>query len=286
MPKKETSFNRKRYFWKNILYMIVTAFILLFLAFKAMDFYTHHGESVVVPEVKGMSLEQAYKVFKDKGLDCVVTDSSYVKTMPAGCVLDISPAVGQRVKEGRMIYITINTINVPLRPVPDVADNSSVRQAEAVMLASGFKLTENEMMPGDKDWVYGVKYNGRTLAIGAQVPAGSKLTLLVGDGTEANLGVDSISVDQSDGTTEDVSVEDGNVLPESHPKYTEPPVEKKKKETHEEKKKEPKHENSSSKTTVKPNAQQTSKAATSKSGSSKPTTKTKSTKKSSEESWF
>ena len=106
-----------------------------------------------------------------------VSDSSYVKNKPAGSILDVTPSVGQKVKEGRIIYLTINTLNIPLRPVPDVADNSSMRQAQAKILAAGFKLSENEMIPGEKDWVYGVKYMGRQLEMGDKVPVGATLTL-------------------------------------------------------------------------------------------------------------
>ena len=57
-----------------------------------------------------------------------------------------------------------------------------MRQAQAKILAAGFKLSENELISGEKDWVYGVKYQGRTLSNGEKVPVGSTLTLIVGDG--------------------------------------------------------------------------------------------------------
>ncbi len=41
-----------------------------------------------------------------------------------------------------------------------------MRQAQARLLATGFKLAENEYIAGEKDWVYGVKYKGRTLTNG------------------------------------------------------------------------------------------------------------------------
>lgn len=174
--------------------VMVTGVILGVL--KALDVYTRHGEAVVVPDVKGLSLPEARNMFVDRGLNCVVTDSSYVKNLPAGCVLDYNPTAGQRVKEGRMIYLTINTLNVPLQEVPDVADNSSVRQAEARLLAAGFRLTNNDSIPGEKDWVYAVKYKGDSLEIGAKVPMGAILTLVIGNGEEAP--ADSLQTDSSD----------------------------------------------------------------------------------------
>ena len=172
------SFRQNRFFWANILAMAVVVVGLLFGVLKGLDIYPRHGEAVTVPDVKGMGVEEAEKMFRNRGLVCIVSDSSYVKTLPAGCILEYNPAAGQKVKEGRTIYLTINTIEVPLHIVPDVADNSSLRQAEARILASGFKLAEIQYIPGEKDWVYGVKYKGRQLSIGEKVPTGAVLTLM------------------------------------------------------------------------------------------------------------
>ena len=190
----------------NILVMIVAVVLIVFGVMKWLDVYTRHGEAVVVPDVKGMTVDEASKMFRNHGLVCVVSDSNYVKNMAAGIVLDVNPGIGQKVKEGRTIYLTINTLSIPLRAVPDVADNSSLRQAEARILASGFKLAEIQYIPGEKDWVYGVKYKGRQLSIGEKVPAGAVLTLMVGDG--GALQADSLGVDSVGGTVEPVLSED------------------------------------------------------------------------------
>ena len=180
--KEFFSFRQNKFFWVNLIAMVIVVALALFGVLKGLDIYTRHGEAVVVPNVKGMGVTEAEKMFRNQGLTCIVSDSSYVKNLPAGCILEHSPAAGQKVKEGRTIYLTINTLNVPLQIVPDVADNSSMRQAQARLLATGFKLSENQYIPGEKDWVYGVKYQGRTLTNGEKVPVGSTLTLIVGDG--------------------------------------------------------------------------------------------------------
>lgn len=196
------SFRKNGLFWGNIIAMVVVLAGVIFGVLAALDAYTRHGEAVVVPDVKGLSLAEAQTMFADRGLNCVVADSSYVKNLPAGCILDYSPTAGQRVKEGRMVYLTINALDIPLQEVPDVADNSSVRQAEARLLAAGFRLTNNDSIPGEKDWVYAVKYRGNSLEIGAKVPMGAILTLVIGNGEEApadSLQVDSLDVPQVQG---------------------------------------------------------------------------------------
>ena len=166
------SFKTNKFFWLNIAAMIVIVAVMVFGVLKWIDVYTHHGESVLVPDVKGMSVEEATKMFRNHGLVCSVSDTRYVK----------DKAAGKKVKEGRTVYLTVNTLDVPLRMIPDVADNSSLRQAQAKLLSAGFKLNQVQLVNGEKDWVYGVKYQGRQLTAGEKIPMGASLTLMVGDG--------------------------------------------------------------------------------------------------------
>ena len=189
------SFRQNKFFWINLIAMVGVVVLALFGVLKGLDIYTRHGEAVVVPDVKGMKVAEAGKLFLNHKLNYIVSDSTYVKEQPAGCILDHHPASGQRVKEGRTIYLTINTQNIPLQDIPDIADNSSMRQAQARLLATGFKLTEHEYIPGEKDWVYGVKYKGHTLTKGEKVPMGATLTLIVGDGGETPQEGDSLQTE-------------------------------------------------------------------------------------------
>lgn len=204
--KEFFSIKTNKFFWVNIAAMVAIVIVLLFVTLKAIDLYTRHGEGVVVPDVKGMSVEEATMMFRNHGLTCVVSDSTYVKNKPAGIVLELTPAAGQKVKEGRMIYLTLNALKVPLRQVPDVADNSSFREAEARILAAGFKLGAPQIVSGEQDWVYGLKYHGRELSAGDKVPAGATLVLMVGDGTGEHVESDSLETDSVVGT-EPVSAE-------------------------------------------------------------------------------
>lgn len=192
--KEFFSFRKNISFWLNIVAMVVVGIGVIFGVLEWLDVYTRHGETVTVPNVREMTVEEAEKAFHREGLVCVISDTRYVKNLAAGIVLDMKPNAGEKVKEGRTIYLTINTREVPLRAVPDVADNSSFRQAEAKLQSVGFKLTEVQLIPGEKDWVYGVKYQDRELSAGEKVPVGAALTLIVGDGL-GELSGDSLNVD-------------------------------------------------------------------------------------------
>jgi len=160
--------------------------------------YTQHGQSVVIPSVKGLNQYEARKLLEAGGLEVEISDSIYQKTKPAGCIIEQSPQAGLSVKQGRVIYLTINSKSVPMTQLPDVGNNSSLRQATAKLLSCGFHLTQEEYISGDRDWVYEVKLNGRKLATNESVPIGAILTLVVGNGmTEASQS-DSLSNDLED----------------------------------------------------------------------------------------
>lgn len=162
--------------------MILVVLLLVFIVLKALDSYTRHGQAILVPDAKGLGVFQAEALFRKHDLKCVISDSIYVKDKQAGSVLEHVPSSGQKVKAGRMIYLTVNTLSIPLQLVPDVGNNSSLRQAQARIQSLGFKLTTHEFMRGERDWVYDVKYRGRKLEAGEKVPVGATLTLVVGDG--------------------------------------------------------------------------------------------------------
>lgn len=188
------SFKHNRFFWINLLLMVALLVAAPLAALQWLDSYTRHNETWVVPDVKGMDLATAQREFAKQSLKFAVADSSYVKGKAPGSILDQNPAGGSRVKEGRTIYLTLNTASAPQVSVPDVMDNSSLRQAEAKLHALGFKTTEPEYISGEKDWVYSVKYRGRALRAGEKIPHEATLTLCVGNGNEDLFESDSLGI--------------------------------------------------------------------------------------------
>jgi len=180
---------------------------------KGIDVYTQHGKSVLVPNLKGMNEEEARMMLRNRGLDCVVVDSSYDKDKVSGCILEQNPSDGQNVKKGRIIYLTVNSLTMPMQTIPDVADNSSVRQATAKLISAGFILTDNESVAGERDWVYGVKYQGRQLMLGEKVPTGATLTLMVGNGMKEVIEEDSLNIE--DNSNSETTTEPKNAEPDA-----------------------------------------------------------------------
>jgi len=99
-----------------------------------------------------MNLRIAENELDKQSLKSIVIDSSYVKGIAPGAILEQNPAGGSKVKSGRTVYLTVNADSAPKVAIPDVMDNSSLRQAEAKLRALGFKITEPEYISGEKDW--------------------------------------------------------------------------------------------------------------------------------------
>ena len=171
----------------NLLAMLVVIILLCIGVGFGLDIYTHHGENIEVPNLKGMNCEKAERQLAELGLTVVVSDSGHNKKLPANSILLQTPGEGQKVKRGHVIYVTVNSPSSPSFALPDLVDNSSYREAEARLTAMGFRLDPPKMVDGEKDWVYGILCRGHRVSNGDRVSIDHPLTLMVGKGTIEDL---------------------------------------------------------------------------------------------------
>ena len=166
----------------NLLAMALVVIALMVGVKYGLDWYTHHGEGIKVPKVEGMLFSNARTILVDEGLNVIVSDSGYNKQLPADCILAQNPGEGTMVKSGHTVYLTVNSPSSPTIAIPDVVDNSSYREAEAKLMALGFKLLPPQVIAGEKDWVYGILCRGRRVSTGDHVSIETPLTLIIGSG--------------------------------------------------------------------------------------------------------
>ena len=166
--------------------MAAVVVIVIFITFRWINHYTEHGVAIIVPDITGMQQQNALDELAQHHLVGVVSDHIYIKGVPAGKITAQRPDANAKVKRGRKVYLTVSSGNQPMIAVPDIADNSSLRQAESRLRAAGFKLAPNDTIAGELDWVYGIRYNGRELEGEELVPEGAELTLIIGGGDKYN----------------------------------------------------------------------------------------------------
>lgn len=168
--------------WGNLLLMLLVTIALGIGIWIWLDKYTHHGEEIIVPQLEGRLIGDAEYTLEMLDLEAVIIDSTYDHKKPSGAIMVQLPKAGSKVKSGREIYLTINSKNSPMVAMPDIADNCSMREAQDRLRQLGFRIGPVEYKDGDKDWVYGVKCQGRTVIAGQRVPTDAVITLIVGKG--------------------------------------------------------------------------------------------------------
>ena len=166
--------------WGNILGLVVfiTAFITGVMIF--ISNYTRHGESIEVPDLRGLKPEAAMMRLEALGLSGVVTDTGYVTTKPPYTLLEQSIAPGKHVKIGRTLTFTINGNGARPVLIPDLANNTSVREAEARLRTLGFTQIKYKYIDGDPDWVYSILVKGKEVYKNQRVSIDQPVTLVVG----------------------------------------------------------------------------------------------------------
>ena len=120
--------------------------------------------------------------------------SVFSKDVAPGAIVEVVPSVGSKVKEGRILFVTINALTSQMAMVPDIEDQS-FRQAYALLRARGFNSVEIEYIAGEyKDLAVAVEHNGRTLTKGELIPLTAPLVLKVSSG-DPNFSPDSLALD-------------------------------------------------------------------------------------------
>ena len=139
-------------------------------------------------------MEEAAEFFKNNNLRYNVIDSVFSKEVEPGAIVELVPAAGSKVKEGRIVFITVNALTSQMATIPEVED-LSFRQAYALLRARGFESVEIEYVAGDfKDLAVSVELRGKTLEKGEHVPLTAPLVLKVSSG-DPNFSADSLSLD-------------------------------------------------------------------------------------------
>ncbi|MDR2058076.1 MAG: PASTA domain-containing protein, partial [Dysgonamonadaceae bacterium] len=147
----------KHPFVVNLLLASVVSCIILYVTLEWLDSYTLHNKAVIVPDVRGLQVEKASRFLYSSGLRYNVIDSVFSKNVKPGAIVEILPAVGSKVKTGRIIFITVNAFSSQMAMIPEVKD-VSFRQAHAMLKVRGFESIEIEYVSGIyKDLVVGVE---------------------------------------------------------------------------------------------------------------------------------
>lgn len=166
----------------HLLLFIGICSILLIGVHYWLNRYTHHNSAILVPDVTDLYVEEADVLFQEKGLRYEVVDSIHVDDKAPGVIIEQKPEANAKVKINRIIFLTINAEEERTIPLPYVKDFSQ-RQAVATLEAVGLKVSRIRFVPSEyRNLVLDVKYDGNSIEAGTPIPAGSNISLVVGQG--------------------------------------------------------------------------------------------------------
>jgi len=183
-------FITKRPLWANILFAIVLVTVLLFIFLLSLNWITHHGKILKIPQVAGKSLPDARKQLETQGFDIVIQDSVYVDTLPPLNVVKQFPEADAEVKVNRTVYLTINRAVPPLIQMPQLV-GQSFRSAEILLKQTGLKLGDTSFVVDfAKNSIKKQLYKGQEIAFGTRIPTGAKIDLVISNGiSDENISV-------------------------------------------------------------------------------------------------
>ncbi len=166
----------------NMLAVFVVVVLMLTGVSLVLNRTTRHGEALTVPDITGLSIGDAISILEAKHLKFMITDSLFLEDKPKNSVIDQNPSPQSKVKEGRVIYLTLNSTKAPLMSMPNLID-VSLRQAQVMLQSLGLKVGRLIYKPDiAQNVVLQQQYNNLDLAPGAKIPKGSTVDLVLGDG--------------------------------------------------------------------------------------------------------
>ena len=97
---------------KNLSIFLVTGVIVLMtFNFILMPLYINARNVVVIPDLEGLTLDEANQLSKSEGIEVVIADTIFTNDLNPNIVIEQFPTSGKEVKLGRSIKVKITQFN-------------------------------------------------------------------------------------------------------------------------------------------------------------------------------
>ena len=162
------------------------ALVLLLGTLLWLKIYTHHGQTITVPDLTGLTEEEVADVSSSRRLRYEVIDSVFSNELPRGTVIKQNPAASSSVKKNRKIFLTMNAVNQEMVSMPQLV-GLSFRQARLAMQNAGLVQGSIEYRPDyAKNNVLQQKHNDSVIKEGTKITKGSVIDLVLGMGLSSS----------------------------------------------------------------------------------------------------
>lgn len=171
-------------FIKNIgLMVVIGGGLLTFFFYIYLPLSTNHNETITVPDLEGIPFERVDELLTNRDLRFEVSaDSGYAEDEEPLAILSQNPKPGSKVKENRMVYLTLNATVPPQVRMPDLIGTDKTN-AEDILKSNGLKLGEIKYAPDRRmNAVIAQKMNGENIENNTMIYKGSTIDLIIGNG--------------------------------------------------------------------------------------------------------
>lgn len=176
----------KKFYYKHpiishLMLIFLAGVVLVIIGLIFLDFWTRHGETSTVPEIKDMPYQQAAEILDRNDLEIEISDLIYDRGLAPGTVVESWPKAGSVVKRGRQVFVTVTAFSPKMVTLKMPVTGVSSRQATSYLEAVGVTAVRIVNVPSQyPDLVERALVDGKPLSVGSVIPVTSVVTLEVG----------------------------------------------------------------------------------------------------------
>ena len=172
--------------WLDVLKHVLIAGVLgglitLSFFYVYLPIVTNHGESITVPDLQGLSVDELQEFLVERDLRYEVIDSVFSSELPPLTVTRQFPKPGSKVKQNRKIFISLNSISPPMTRMPDLIDKT-IQNADLILKSYELIPGKITLKPDPFRNVLEQHYNGKPIEPDSLIPKGSVIDIVRGDG--------------------------------------------------------------------------------------------------------
>ncbi len=192
---KIKDFCRRHPIIANLVLMVIVACALIWAVMLFLDVWTHHGSNSTVPQIKGLTYNEAKLVLAENDMSIEISDSIFDRNAAPGTVLESWPKAGAVVKKGRQVFVTVTAFSPKLVTIGMPVIGVSSRQAVTYLEGLGITSIRIVSVPSQyPDLVENAYADGKTLTVGAAIPVTASVTVEVGSAPIDTFETDSLDI--------------------------------------------------------------------------------------------
>lgn len=162
--------------------LLAFAILMIFTFYNYLPLVTNHNETIIVPNLVGVSVEDLEKKLQEAGFEMVVQDTVYSREFRPYTVLEQKPNAGTQVKLGRKIYVVISPKTPPKVKMPELRGMSyqmAIAKIKTLQLEVGSIRFKPDIA---RDAVLGQEIAGIPIKKDEYVQVGTSIDLVIGSG--------------------------------------------------------------------------------------------------------